>query len=95
MIRRPPRSTLDRSSAASDVYKRQWLDEAQAPAITVGGETVKADRTEAGTGAIEQVWTCLLYTSPSPRDPARNRMPSFALKKKKNTHGLFTHQQET
>ena len=26
MIRRPPRSTLDRSSAASDVYKRQALD---------------------------------------------------------------------
>ena len=26
MIRRPPRSTLDRSSAASDVYKRQvWI----------------------------------------------------------------------
>ena len=26
MIRRPPRSTLDRSSAASDVYKRQTLE---------------------------------------------------------------------
>src|SRR5678815_5950981 len=26
MIRRPPRSTLDRSSAASDVYKRQADD---------------------------------------------------------------------
>ena len=26
MIRRPPRSTLDRSSAASDVYKRQAAD---------------------------------------------------------------------
>ena len=26
MIRRPPRSTLDRSSAASDVYKRQDLN---------------------------------------------------------------------
>ena len=26
MIRRPPRSTLDRSSAASDVYKRQLVD---------------------------------------------------------------------
>ena len=26
MIRRPPRSTLDRSSAASDVYKRQGPD---------------------------------------------------------------------
>src|SRR5678815_2795878 len=25
MIRRPPRSTLDRSSAASDVYKRQSI----------------------------------------------------------------------
>ena len=25
MIRRPPRSTLDRSSAASDVYKRQAM----------------------------------------------------------------------
>ena len=28
MIRRPPRSTLDRSSAASDVYKRQDLTSA-------------------------------------------------------------------
>ena len=27
MIRRPPRSTLDRSSAASDVYKRQGVKE--------------------------------------------------------------------
>ena len=27
MIRRPPRSTLDRSSAASDVYKRQEYDQ--------------------------------------------------------------------
>ena len=29
MIRRPPRSTLDRSSAASDVYKRQSLGSGQ------------------------------------------------------------------
>ena len=29
MIRRPPRSTLDRSSAASDVYKRQDLEAAR------------------------------------------------------------------
>ena len=33
MIRRPPRSTLDRSSAASDVYKRQ--SECSAPAGSV------------------------------------------------------------
>ena len=31
MIRRPPRSTLDRSSAASDVYKRQVLAIAAPP----------------------------------------------------------------
>ena len=30
MIRRPPRSTLDRSSAASDVYKRQGVKKAAA-----------------------------------------------------------------
>ena len=35
MIRRPPRSTLDRSSAASDVYKRQTHNMAErATAIT-------------------------------------------------------------
>ena len=33
MIRRPPRSTLDRSSAASDVYKRQ--DPSVGPAAEV------------------------------------------------------------
>ena len=32
MIRRPPRSTQSRSSAASDVYKRQDEDVARAPA---------------------------------------------------------------
>ena len=31
MIRRPPRSTLDRSSAASDVYKRQVLGQGPVP----------------------------------------------------------------
>src|SRR5665809_159934 len=31
MIRRPPRSTQSRSSAASDVYKRQALDGRTAP----------------------------------------------------------------
>ena len=36
MIRRPPRSTLDRSSAASDVYKRQDLLIAGAILIDIG-----------------------------------------------------------
>src|SRR5678815_6180446 len=36
MIRRPPRSTLDRSSAASDVYKRQLLHERLRPEQLLG-----------------------------------------------------------
>ena len=43
MIRRPPRSTLDRSSAASDVYKRQVSDLA---AAGVSGKIVVLDRGE-------------------------------------------------
>ena len=40
MIRRPPRSTLDRSSAASDVYKRQAqnvVHRQEAPGVGVAG----------------------------------------------------------
>src|SRR5665213_1862688 len=36
MIRRPPRSTQSRSSAASDVYKRQTLNEVDAAKVNVG-----------------------------------------------------------
>ena len=56
MIRRPPRSTLDRSSAASDVYKRQGLPattriEARGNRITMiadgKSETIQVDDTLA------------------------------------------------
>ena len=78
MIRRPPRSTLDRSSAASDVYKRQikiydTFRSAIAIEATQGGfiENVLVENIVAKN-------TCLLYTSPSPRDRTRYRMPSSA-----------------
>src|SRR5678815_6057496 len=104
MIRRPPRSTLDRSSAASDVYKRQSYDSPAngATGVATGGVTLSwngglwahnydvyfgtnpnppllaADRRLGpsqssseyrvfGLPAL-QPGTCLLYTSPSPRD---------------------------
>src|SRR5678816_4889907 len=50
MIRRPPRSTLDRSSAASDVYKRQPLVilpcgsvEQHGPHLPTGTDTLAAN----------------------------------------------------
>ena len=46
MIRRPPRSTLDRSSAASDVYKRQQVGSAGNNGLQVqsaGGNGVQVD----------------------------------------------------
>ena len=54
MIRRPPRSTLDRSSAASDVYKRQnELCNALRP-VVLPGETIRVfvlkEGKEAGQG---------------------------------------------
>src|SRR5678815_5352925 len=49
MIRRPPRSTLDRSSAASDVYKRQGLDNIglfdRSRPLPTGGRLEQADGT--------------------------------------------------
>src|SRR5428012_573 len=39
MIRRPPRSTQCRSSAASDVYKRQALDHGILPSLSPDVET--------------------------------------------------------
>eukprot|EP00657_Telonema_sp_P-1_P011273 TRINITY_DN624_c0_g1_i7.p1 TRINITY_DN624_c0_g1~~TRINITY_DN624_c0_g1_i7.p1 ORF type:complete len:105 (+),score=46.03 TRINITY_DN624_c0_g1_i7:79-393(+) len=104
MIRRPPRSTQSRSSAASDVYKRQGINAEY-------GERCCEQRElnyEHGTrnrpprrrlllghaGPDPQApgrhhnprWLyrrhgpqpCLLYTSPSPRDRTRSRMPSSA-----------------
>ena len=52
MIRRPPRSTLDRSSAASDVYKRQ-VDGGH-DRISTGGRSSGAN-TQHGH---RQQWAC-------------------------------------
>src|SRR5678815_1300835 len=43
MIRRPPRSTLDRSSAASDVYKRQLLEGLGATVELPAGQVLETD----------------------------------------------------
>ena len=50
MIRRPPRSTLDRSSAASDVYKRQAHE--SDVVVAVGADVVANDVGAPGTFAV-------------------------------------------
>ena len=54
MIRRPPRSTLDRSSAASDVYKRQEPNWARVAASTVAA--VKNSRRIMCCGTSRDRW---------------------------------------
>eukprot|EP00657_Telonema_sp_P-1_P001317 TRINITY_DN13079_c0_g1_i1.p1 TRINITY_DN13079_c0_g1~~TRINITY_DN13079_c0_g1_i1.p1 ORF type:complete len:128 (+),score=60.94 TRINITY_DN13079_c0_g1_i1:101-484(+) len=127
MRRRPPRSTQSRSSAASDVYKRQvqhgkvqgydedrdlycvkvaystiygakvsqsWRFAAQdlMPENYHPDKTSAAHRLLCTLGSVDKGWRrlvlremtirgymiCLLYTSPSPRDRTRSRMPSSA-----------------
>eukprot|EP00658_Telonema_sp_P-2_P064952 TRINITY_DN54310_c0_g1_i1.p1 TRINITY_DN54310_c0_g1~~TRINITY_DN54310_c0_g1_i1.p1 ORF type:complete len:104 (+),score=17.23 TRINITY_DN54310_c0_g1_i1:129-440(+) len=102
MIRRPPRSTLSSSSAASDVYKRQYqrrVRERRIDSINLQCRSVRAtgryDSLRSGgfpSFRMGSTWlhfhsggtkpslilevkhpvlcvdTCLLYTSPSPRD---------------------------
>ena len=78
MIGRPPRSTQSRSSSASDVYKRQsskyvsyWIDKA----LSMNINRIQEFHQAGVDGVIN---ACLLYTSPSPRDRTRSRMPSSA-----------------
>eukprot|EP00657_Telonema_sp_P-1_P009392 TRINITY_DN3573_c0_g1_i1.p1 TRINITY_DN3573_c0_g1~~TRINITY_DN3573_c0_g1_i1.p1 ORF type:complete len:105 (+),score=37.58 TRINITY_DN3573_c0_g1_i1:128-442(+) len=104
MIRRPPRSTQSRSSAASDVYKRQvrgrtWVIAQDGLYLIMNifgkkGELQYVKSNKVKYRPIELDFTgersyiafkkknryyfCLLYTSPSPRDRTRSRMPSSA-----------------
>ena len=69
MIRRPPRSTLDRSSAASDVYKRQGEQfvRFQRAAEEVAG--FDGDAVEVGGGAGGKVEGLSLIHISEPTKP--------------------------
>ena len=57
MIRRPPRSTLDRSSAASDVYKRQRIARAARAA-----RTCRRTSRRSGSSTNPAGWWCSART---------------------------------
>ena len=57
------------------------LSEQQYPAVIIQTSEENRDDAELGSGARTRTGTidfCLLYTSPSPRDRQKSRMPSSA-----------------
>ena len=48
--------------------------------ITLGSyiQNVKTEQAKASISVGDEVFVCLLYTSPSPRDRQKSRMPSSA-----------------
>ena len=47
-----------------------WLGARKLKAVLINSITA--------VGSLFQIWDCLLYTSPSPRDRQKSRMPSSA-----------------
>ena len=62
-----------RNNTANDVAANAWFRMEGANSTTL----VYAE-TDDGTRDVDDISTCLLYTSPSPRDRQKSRMPSSA-----------------
>ena len=69
---------------AMDVFELEWASD---PQVSSDGETIvyvrksndiMKDRVRSNLWRITKDGSCLLYTSPSPRDLYRSRMPSSA-----------------
>ena len=54
------------------------LDSASDLTITAAGQSITISRHDVATALTSTTNTCLLYTSPSPRDKRQSRMPSSA-----------------
>ena len=89
MIRRPPRSTLDRSSAASDVYKRQDLEEVvgqqQAAALVAVEQVVPA-----GNPEVLHLRVSVSYTHLRAHETVLDIVCRLLLEKKKKTNKRYT-----
>ena len=90
MIRRPPRSTLDRSSAASDVYKRQvwrWVAARQMQVHLATGDVENADH--VATTLLNVDWMrvprdAVSYTHLRAHETVLDLVCRLLLEKKKN-----------
>ena len=85
MIRRPPRSTLDRSSAASDVYKRQA--EGLLPArVTSAGEGDSVHVSVDGQDALVRYLGTVSYTHLRAHETVLDLVCRLLLEKKTQIH---------
>ena len=89
MIRRPPRSTLDRSSAASDVYKRQGLPRASHTQQFVGDHQHGAGR-DRRVGDVEGGEIPVSYTHLRAHETVLDLVCRLLLEKKKTSITLNT-----
>ena len=89
MIRRPPRSTLDRSSAASDVYKRQ--PRLRARPRTGGGRGAAGGSIGAGRMAGRADGRVpVSYTHLRAHETVLDLVCRLLLEKKKNSYTIYT-----
>ena len=84
MIRRPPRSTLDRSSAASDVYKRQLMYGSSFWMVTVKPRACSSLAKEALTMPLPKL-EAVSYTHLRAHETVLDLVCRLLLEKKKKT----------
>ena len=89
MMRRPPRSTLDRSSAASDVYKRQHHGDAQA-IFHVVIEHRAEDDVRVVRGELADGVHAVSYTHLRAHETVLDLVCRLLLEKKKHTRTQLT-----
>ena len=84
MIRRPPRSTLDRSSAASDVYKRQDVNVSYQSRV-IGQKNAVVDLRRDAAKASDDGHEAVSYTHLRAHETVLDLVCRLLLEKKKHT----------
>ena len=85
MIRRPPRSTQSRSSAASDVYKRQALEQTQ-ELLKKMDEAGSQQKMQTIVDAAEKASEPVSYTHLRAHETPEHLVCRLLLEKKKKQH---------
>ena len=70
--------TSDEDPARARLFPRAYLDPTADAAEMEWRDAVHPDLVDQRFEALDLIGGCLLYTSPSPRDRTRSRMPSSA-----------------